>query len=86
MGSCGDPRSIVTFEDNGVGMNRDTSEQGLLKIASNHASRTDAGGFGLAKVLLFLGQVNQIITDEAKVAEQINTSKKFRIVRLGNNL
>eukprot|EP00929_Paragymnodinium_shiwhaense_P107928 TRINITY_DN74277_c0_g1_i1.p1 TRINITY_DN74277_c0_g1~~TRINITY_DN74277_c0_g1_i1.p1 ORF type:complete len:944 (-),score=119.29 TRINITY_DN74277_c0_g1_i1:30-2861(-) len=66
-GPAGPVRRVqVVFEDNGCGMDKKTVEEGLLKIASTSANRTDdgrkaslrdcAGGFGLAKVLLFLGQ------------------------------
>eukprot|EP00928_Gymnodinium_smaydae_P038542 TRINITY_DN26569_c0_g2_i1.p1 TRINITY_DN26569_c0_g2~~TRINITY_DN26569_c0_g2_i1.p1 ORF type:complete len:823 (-),score=77.00 TRINITY_DN26569_c0_g2_i1:168-2414(-) len=59
-------RVEVLFQDNGCGMNRDVVENGLLRIGASASTRTDAGrknklsdaagGFGLAKVLLYLCQ------------------------------
>ncbi|CAE8640038.1 unnamed protein product [Polarella glacialis] len=61
-------RVEVTFQDNGTGMDRTVLQHGLLCIGASGSTRTDAGrksqlsesagGFGLAKVLLYLGQTS----------------------------
>eukprot|EP00929_Paragymnodinium_shiwhaense_P112199 TRINITY_DN80459_c0_g1_i1.p1 TRINITY_DN80459_c0_g1~~TRINITY_DN80459_c0_g1_i1.p1 ORF type:complete len:959 (+),score=145.98 TRINITY_DN80459_c0_g1_i1:61-2877(+) len=61
-------RVQVVFEDVGIGMDKEVIEEGLLKIGASAESRRDAGrkkdlcnaagGFGLAKTLLFLGQTS----------------------------
>eukprot|EP00930_Biecheleria_cincta_P039839 TRINITY_DN27342_c0_g1_i1.p1 TRINITY_DN27342_c0_g1~~TRINITY_DN27342_c0_g1_i1.p1 ORF type:complete len:877 (+),score=130.04 TRINITY_DN27342_c0_g1_i1:49-2679(+) len=59
-------RVQVLWRDNGIGMDRETVQDGLLQVGANAATRKDrgrkidlgecAGGFGMAKVLLFLAQ------------------------------
>lgn len=75
-------RVVVTFEDNGTGMNEEIIEEGLLRIAGSADTRTDAGsksnlgngagGFGLAKVLLFLGQDGFSVCTKMKDAAEVS--------------
>eukprot|EP00440_Ansanella_granifera_P053808 gb/GFBE01058331.1/.p1 GENE.gb/GFBE01058331.1/~~gb/GFBE01058331.1/.p1 ORF type:complete len:882 (+),score=159.36 gb/GFBE01058331.1/:1-2646(+) len=85
----GHRRVAITFEDNGCGMDRDTIENGLLKVGASASTRADAGrkntlsdaagGFGLAKVLLYLCQSGfKIWTKMRDTSEMYVAAEVFR--------
>jgi len=57
----GDGNTVVTWADNGKGMNRDTLETRFMAVGGSKKDEGNAGGFGIAKLLLAFAHVCYVI-------------------------